>query len=101
MDKFAKVIDVDGVEGISQILIYVQQNEDSNYVCTIFTHLPQCEIKISLNTEPKDEDDNCYEAAIKIFNNLSNAPEMNIVNCIISTPIYKHFFDTTGAVKND
>lgn len=101
MDKFAKVIDVDGVEGISQILIYVHQNEKNYYVCSIFTQLPLCEIKLDLNAEPKNEDDNCYETAMKIFNDLSNEPEKGIINTVVSLPIYLHFINTSGAVKND
>lgn len=93
MAKFAKVIDVEGVKGIDQILIYVHQNNDDLYVVSIFTHLPACEARLTLNINPKHEDDNCYEDAIALFNQLSKRSDEDIIAAITNQPIYQSLLE--------
>lgn len=93
MTKFAKVIDVEGIKGIDQILIYVHQNNDDLYVVSIFTHLPICEARLTLNINPKHEDDNCHEGAIALFNQLSKRSDKYIIAAITEQPIYQSLLE--------
>lgn len=89
MAKFAKVIDVKDVKEIDQILIYVHQNDDDLYVCSIYTHLLTCEANLTLKINPQSDDDNCFDSVISLFNKISNAPDKDIISAITNLDIYQ------------
>lgn len=91
MAKFAKVIDVEGVKGVDQVLIYVHKHPETDlYICSIFTHLPFGEADIQLNINPKSDDDNCFDSAINIFNEIAGKSDQEIINNIINSDLYKY-----------
>lgn len=101
MAKFAKVIDVEGVKGVDQVLIYVHKHSETDlYICSIYTDLPFGEMDLQLNANPKSDDDSCYDSAIKIFNGLASRPDQEIINNIINSDLYKHFLEETGELNN-
>lgn len=94
MIKFSKIIDVKGIEGISQILIYVHQNEKGNCFCSFFTHQPICEGVLNFDLQQRNNN-----SSVQVFNNISSVPNSELAKIIMESNFYQQFISNNGALN--